>query len=464
MSPSSAGRRVEGAAAGAPRRLALCLASLLALGCAAAPPPRPGAAPAVARTPVVLVPGFTGTALVDATTGEVEWGTGPRLLSPHDRGHRLALPLADAGPPRLRAGEIIGRLRALGGLLRKPIYDPLIDSFAAAGWVPGSLGAPRPGDTFFTFPYDWRQDLVRTAGELLAGLQRLRHVRGEPRLRVDLVCQSSGAHLCRYLLKHGAATLDEVEAGGGGLPPEIAIRRVALVGASNGGSLRMLAMLHRGRRYLPGGRRFAPETVFTFPSLYQDLPADAAGLFLSPAGEPLPVDLYDAATWRAYGWSIFAPAVARRLSRQPAGGPLGDAGDRLPFLRRRLADARRFQRALAADRELGGTRLLLVQGDAHPTMRRAVLARAGNGWRLRFGREGAAGRRHLLPLLVAPGDEHATLRSQNALAPRELAALAAPPLRTRGSHFEMILEPATLAWLTAVLLAPDGAPETPGGG
>jgi hypothetical protein len=422
-----------------------------ALACASAPSPGP-AAPPGRRTPVVLVPGITGTELVDRTTGEIQWGTGKRLLCPRDRGYRLMLPPAPDPASRLRPARAIAEIRLLGGLARKPIYQPVIDAFASAGWVPGDLTAPRPGETFLTFPYDWRQDVVRSAGELLAGLERLRRVRGEPTLRVDLVCQSSGAHLCRYLVKHGGASLEDVEAGRAGLPPEIDIRRLALVGASNGGSLRIFAFLHQGRRYLPGGRFFSPESLFTYRSLFQDLPVDADGLFLDSAGQPLAVDLYDPAAWVEHGWSVFAPGVARRLDEHPL-AELGSPQERRELLRRRLADARRFQAALAADRDLGATRYLLVQSNRFPTMHRAVLERTDGGWRTRFGPPGAPGSRRLRALVNAPGDEHATLASQNALAPGELAALAGPPRRSARPHFEMIVEPATLAWLVSALAA-----------
>jgi hypothetical protein len=440
----------------APRGWPVLLVAALALGCAVAP--RPAAAPpAGPRVPIVLVPGATGTELIDAATGAVAWGTGPRLLLPRDRGRALALPLG-GGPAVAIPGRVLAEMR-LFGVVRKPIYRPVVESFVAAGWVAGDLAAPQPGDTFFTFAYDWRRDAVRSAGELVAGLERLRAARGEERLEVDLICQSSGSHVCRYLARYGAASLGDAEAGRGGLPPTLGIRRLVLVGASNGGSVRIFAMLHRGRRYLPGGRFFAPETLFTFESFYQDLPAGSGAIFVDPEGEPLPANLYEPGDWVRHGWSVFDPELARRLDAGRRGGELGDPAARLAFLGRQLAAARRFQAVLARDAPVGPTRYFLVQEATTPTMVGAVLKRgtgkAAGRWRTWFPGDRRVERRPALTRrLTEIGDGHATLASQGFLSPREHAALGAAPLRAAGGHFEMINAPGTLRWLVTVLGQP----------
>ena len=436
-------------------------AALVAGGCLRAPrPAEPAAAPGP-RVPVVLVPGATGTELVDAATGAVAWGTGARLLAPRDRGHGLALPL-DGSAPQSVAGHVITAL-GFPPFYRKPIYRPVVERFVAAGWVAGDLGAPRADDTFLTFAYDWRLDAVTSARALLTGLERLRAARGGGPLAVDLICQSNGAHVCRYLVQHGAAPLADAEAGRGALPPGITVRRVVLVGASNGGSVRIFAMLHRGRRYLPGGRTFSPETLFTFDSFFQDLPARDGRIFVDPRGRPLAADLYDADDWVRHGWSVFDPDLARRLDRESA-GRFGDGATRLQRLRDQLASARRFQAALARDVPVGGTRYYLVQEAGRPTARGALLSAEGGRWRTSFPGDAAVDDRPaLVSRLTAAGDGHATLASQGSLSPRERAALGAAPLRTTGGHFEMINSPEALRWLVAVLAAEErpAPPATP---
>ena len=424
----------------------LALALLLA-ACGPRPAPHslPESPPAV---PVVFVPGVTGVVLRDSRTGEVVWGLGRNLLRPHDGGYGLALPLGeDPGLPVLEPVAPIEDLALFG--IHKPIYGPIASLLAEAGYVQGELEAPKPEETLFFFDYDWRRDLTESAALLRRQLEGLRRVQGRERLEVDLVCQSGGAHLCRYLAKYGAVPLEEAAAGRGGLPPTLAVRRLVLVGASNGGSLRILRELHRGRRYVPlVGRRIRPEVLFTFPALFQDLPIYRRDLFLDAEGRPLDVDLFDPESWRRYGWSIYG-----RLPERGAPRFLGSEAERDAYLRRTLVAARRFQELLRADApRFGETRVYVIGSADQPTPDRAVLVRQGKGWRMYFtGDAFLRSRPELRALATASGDEHATLTSQDWLSPQEQAALALPPRRVRGGHFEALLTDETKDFLLEAL-------------
>ncbi len=429
----------------------------LALGCASVPP-APGPAPAAAgaaRNPVVIVPGLTGTELCDRETGRRVWGDGRSLLFPRDGGYALALPLEnEAGrEPAVEAGEVIERIRLLG-LVRKEIYGPIARLLEDAGYRRGDLEAPRPGDGFFLFAYDWRRDGPTSARRLLERLDNLRRVRGEERLEVDLVCQSGGAHVCRYLAKYGGATLAEAEAGRGGPPAGVRVAKLVLVGTSNGGSMRMLRWLDRGRRYVPWvGRRFRPETLFSFPSTFEDLPGYVSDPVLDERGEAVAVDLFDAAAWERYGWSVFGAGPRRRLERERRAGLFGDPAARRHHLERMLDRARRFQRLLARDVAGFDTRYYSIQNVGEETPERAVLepGKAGR-WRLLFSGDRAVRKRpELHALATAPGDEHATVASQGRLSPQELASFGREPLAVAGGHFELILEPEARAALLAYL-------------
>lgn len=427
------------------RRAALALVLLVVLllgacGPRSAPrarPERPAEAPAV---PVVFVPGVTGVVLQDSATREIVWGLGRNLLRPKDDAYSLALPTVheDPGLPLLEPVAPIQRITLFG--IRKPIYGPVQKLLTEAGYVEGTLGSPRADATLFFFNYDWRRDLIESAGLLRRQLEALRQVRGTDRLEVDLICQSSGAHLCRYLAKYGGVPL--AEAGRGGLPPTLAVRRLVLVGSSNGGSLRILRELHRGRRYVPlVGRWMRPEVVFTYPALFQDLPVYRRDLFLDAKGRPLDIDLFDPASWRRYGWSIYGTETARRLRENGVPRFLGDEADRDAWLRRVLTEAKRFQELLHADApSFGETRIYVVGSADQPTPDRAVLVRKGEEWRMLFTGDPALRRDRVLhALATAEGDEHATLASQDWLSPQEQAALVLPPRRVRGGHFEALL-------------------------
>lgn len=425
-------------------RRALALFAVLLAACAPAPAPRtlPESPPEI---PVVFVPGVTGVVLRDSRTGKVAWGRGWNLLRPRDQGYGLALPLVESsGLPALEPVAPIDRITLLG--IRKPIYGPIRTLLTGAGYV--------QGETLFFFAYDWRRDLTESAGLLRRRLEEIRQAQGRERLEFDLICQSSGAHLCRYLAKYGGVPQAEAEAGLGTLPPTLAVRRLVLVGSSNGGSLRILKEIDRGRRYVPlVGRWMRSEVVFTFPSLFQDLPIYRRDLFLDASGRPLDIDLFDPESWRRYGWSIFGEAAARRLREGSAEKFLGGPAERDAYLRRTLSAARRFQELLRADAPgFGQPRVYVVGSADQPTPDRAVMVREGEEWRTYFTGDAFLRRRPKLDALAtAPGDEHATLISQDWLSPQEQAALALPPRRVRGGHFEALLTPETKRFLLEAL-------------
>jgi len=426
-------------------------------GCASAPPPvLPTLTDEEPKVPVVLVPGITGTVLRDRETGDARWGTGARLVFPRDAAYELALPVTGAGSavPRLEPAEVIERI-TLAGLFRRDVYGPIVETLEANGYRRGDLADPRPGDTLFLFGYDWRRDNVLAAGVLRERLEKLRRARGEDRLEVDLLCQSNGAHICRYLAKHGGAPLEQAESGDAAPPADLEIRKLVLIGSSNGGGLRILREVDRGRSYLPViGREMSPEALFTLPALYQDLPVYRTGFFLDEDGRELDVDLFDAASWRRYGWSVFGEKVRRRLDRSGRPDLFGTEEDRLAFLQATLDRARRIHHLLHRDVPgFGVGSYYLVQNVYTPTPERAVLLRGDDGtWQTLFtGDEELRRRPYLQALASAPGDGHATFRSQRWLSRQELALIAREPLHVEGPHFELLWDPATLRGLVEFL-------------
>jgi hypothetical protein len=437
---------------------------LVLTACSSAPPPpvldalkaRPE------KIPVILVPGITGSVLQDAETGKVLWGTGVRLLAPRDRGYSLALPIAPVAPvpPILEdasrgakdAVTAPGVLHHIGllGLAKKPIYGPIFDLMEANGYQVGDLAAPRPGDTFFAFPYDWRRDNTLSAARLEQALQRLRAVRGGGPLTVHLICQSNGGHICRYLAKYGGASLEEAEAGRAAPPEGIEIEKILLIGTANGGSLRILRELHRGRQYLPPfGRKWAPETLFTFPALFQDLPVYNPEPFLGPDGETVDADLFNPEDWVKYGWSVFSAKVEKRLQRQKLRPLFGTPEERRAYLERMLDRGRRFHQLLLADGAgAEEIRHYLIQNNRAATPDRALLLPPEAGreaWQTCFfGDRHPAGEPFLSERTTAPGDGHATEASQLWLSPAARLGIAQPPVYVDGGHFELLLEPPSL--------------------
>jgi hypothetical protein len=199
-------------------------------------------------------------------SGAVRWGRGLDLLRPHDGGYALARPLVrGSAPSTLEAFDVIETIR-LAGVVRKPVYGPLLRGLDAIGYVRGDMASPRPTDTLLPFAWDWRASHAEGASALAQALEAVRRARGVEILNVALLCQSSGAHLCRFFAKYGGASLEEVEAGRARPPEHIDVTKIVLIGSSNGGSLRILRELDRGRSYIAlVGRKWAARDAVHLP-------------------------------------------------------------------------------------------------------------------------------------------------------------------------------------------------------
>lgn len=427
----------------------LLLLSCLSLGaCSSLPPIELYPQPRPATEIVVFVPGITGVQLRDQQTGKVLWGTGPRLLFPRDRGYGVALPIqspqkeSSETPDGVEAFAPIEKIRLLK-IFGKDVYGPVFDLLTANGFRRGDLAAPGREANLFSYSYDWRRDNVVAVRNLVRHLADLQALRAQP-LNISLVCQSNGAHLCRYLAKYGASSLEQAEAGGTPLPTGIEISKLILIGTSNGGSLRILREMNRGRNYLgPFGRQWSQEAVFTFRSLYQDLPAYRTDLFVDEQGKSLQVDLYDPENWLTYGWSIYGEKTQQRFQKRALPALFGDADQQRAFLAENLATARRFQQLLHQDAPgFRQPRYYLIQNVYEETADRALLVQEKGQWRTFFtGDKRLKKAPYLRALTSAPGDGHAAESSQLFLSPQEKEALAAPPFHVQGGHFELILDP-----------------------
>ena len=398
--------------------------------------------------PLVFVPGVLGSKLFVRESGKAAWGTGRAVVLPRDGGYNAALPLTwqqGDPPPDAEATEVVDRVKLMG--VRREVYSQVRDLFIRHGYTLGDQKNPQAQDDLFLFSYDYRQDSVAVAGQLHALLDKMRQERGVEVLEVDLLCQSNGALVCRYYTKYGAASLEAALAGDAKPSRRIKVRTLALAGSANGGSLRILREIHRGRQYLAllnVGRRFQPEAIFSFRSLFQELPVDSEDLFVDESGAPIKVDLYDAESWERYGWSVFGSQAQERLARKRARPFFGDLELQRSFLKTQLTRSRQFQHALLTDAPgYAVERLLLIQNTSLPTPRRAVLRRRGAEWQTVFDDERAAKKLpgRVQESLIEMGDGHATVASQQRLSQQEKEALIGPTVVVEGKHADVVLQP-----------------------
>jgi hypothetical protein len=407
------------------------------------------------KTPIILVPGLTGSKLRDPKTGEIVWGTTARLLSPHDGGASLALSL----DPNLRkeadliAFDVIHRMNL--GLKKLDIYGGLIDLLEAAGYRLGSLDDPHPDDTLFVVPYDWRRNNVSIAANLVVQLERLRVVRNESELRVHAICHSNSARIVRYAMKYGGAPLEEAWAGRARPLENVRVEKLMLIGTANGGSTNGFRNMHQGRDYAPLiGRTFKPEAIFTFESAFEALPAYRTDLFFGEAGEALDIDLFDPDNWERYGWSIYAQQATRRIRKKGREELYGTPEQRRAHLAQNLERSRKLHLLLMRDvPNFPETRYYMVQNDARPTPDRVLLTRDKSGeWRTTFFPERKVRKPPYVSLASTPGDGHAAVLSQEWLSPQEIEAFAVKPLYVPAYHRTLIRHPVTQKALLGYLL------------
>ena len=411
------------------------------------------------RPVVVFVPGITGSKLRHPTTGEVIWGDGEQLIRPRDGGYAVARPITRPldDPEALEAYALIESISLAG--YKRVIYGPFIDLLRERGGRFMDPESPKPTDDVLLFGYDWRQDNVVTAGRLHRTLERLRAARGVDRLPVILVGQSNGAHIGRYLVKYGAAPLVDAERGEALPPTNLRVLDLVLIGSSNGGSLRILTELDRGRTYIPMvGRKMQPETLFTFPSLYQDLPVYGDRYFLDPQGRQLDIDLYDPQTWKTLGWSVFASDATERVTERP--DIFGNEAQRLIFLERSLDRAQRFHTTLRRNAkgfdtvgDGGPPRITSIQSLKKDSPLLAIVEGSGSDHRLRLLDDSGLPRDpNIRRRLLEKGDGHAPRTSQLWLSPQELEALVdGEPTYVDEVHRAMVASPETVEILRTVL-------------
>ena len=389
-----------------------CLTLALAIGCGRQKPLLLEPRPDPPQRPVILIPGLSGTKLLDPDKDRTVWGNAGRIVAPRDGGYELALPLSDA--ERDKQGYVTdGVIKRIDfGITKLDIYGTLIDNFLANGY--------EAGETFFVFPYDWRYNNVDTARRLANQLEQLRIDRGEETLHVDIICQSNAARIARYFIKYGSASLEQAEAGEARPPTNIIVDHLFLVGTANGGATNGFRNFLEGRSYAPLiGRKFKPETVFTFEAAYETLPAYRTSIFQDEQGNDLELDLFDATTWQQQQWSIYHPKVEKRLNKNKRPDLFEDAAARAEHLERNLNRSKRLHAVLIQDIEnYPPTKIVMIQNNERETRDRATLKQNGK----------------ILWEPTTEGDGHASIQSQYWLSPQEKAAIVDDPLNIPVYH------------------------------
>lgn len=329
------------------------------------------AASAERRPPVIVLPGVMGSRLHDVDTGRALWpGSAWDLLTGHRFGE-LAVPLHPDGSPAPP-----GDVRARGlffEVLGQDYYGEIVRTLEGPGrFHCAPLEAIDTHTDCVLLAWDWRRDLVEAAARLGKAIDRLRALRNDPTLRVDVVAHSAGGLVARYFLRFGSRdVLDhpdpEARIDAAGAP---ALRRVVLIGTPNYGSVSALQRAIMGNDIGLGTMR--PEVMATMPSLPQLFPNPERTWMIDVHGRRIDIDLFDVGTWRRFRWSIFAPEVRRRI-REAEGEASPGLATREAAFARSLVRARRFHRALSVPLERAGPQIVVFGGDCVLTPARCLL-------------------------------------------------------------------------------------------
>lgn len=339
------------------------------------------------KRPVIVIPGILGSELLNPKTGETVW---PSAFRTSQEGLPISPDLA-ANRDDLVPGKIIETVKLARLLPEVYVYrDLLVALRRYAGYRDGDWnnpGADGYQDTFYVFPYDWRQDNVSNARELIRRINQLKTKLQRPDLKFNIVAHSMGGLIARYAAMYGDADLPP---GDGPIEPTwqgaAHISKIVMIGVPNEGSADAFATLVEGYSITEGLRRRVPllnkltaVDVVSTPSVFQLMPHRGAVKFLDENLQPLAVDLYDPEVWKRYGWSvIYSPDFRRRYVG--AAGTDGENGkseeDLDAYLAATLQRARRFHEALDAARDSNSPVMLLaIGGDCEETLTSPVILR-----------------------------------------------------------------------------------------
>ncbi len=339
------------------------------------------------KPPVIVIPGILGSELINSKTGEKVW---PSVFRSTDSGLPMT-PDLENNRDDLVPGRIIETVRLARALPEVYVYRDLLEALRHyAGYHDGDWdnpGVDGDKDTFYVFAYDWRQDNVTNARELIRRIERLKEKLHRPGLRFNIVAHSMGGLIARYAAMYGTADLPE---GNDEIRPSWAgaqhISKIVMIGVPNEGSADAFATLIDGYSVTEGLRRRVPllnkltaEDAIRTPSVFQLLPHGGAVRFLDENLQPLPIDLYDPEVWKRYGWSPISNSEFRRKYSDKAQVDTAHTeSSRLQILDAYFAAvlkrAVRFQQALDA-LSIGNQPVILlaIGGDCEETLNSPVV-------------------------------------------------------------------------------------------
>jgi len=327
--------------------------------------------------PVVVIHGFGGARLRDRDTRIALWPPSlPEVLSRET--YDLALPIDPASLTTLPSSiEAYALFDQLGGF---DFYAGLLRTLSR----PGGYQLTRPGTParinerrFYTFIYDWRQDIVTTVRSLDKLVNQIRRDYGHPDLKVDIVAHSMGGLITRYYARYGTQDVldrDTFDINNDGASR---IRKVVMMGTPNLGSVSVVYTYMTG--FGIGSYGLPSEILTTLPAVYQLFPHPLIPWLVDINGDPIRENLYDVDTWKRHQWGIYDPDVIRRVIEHAPDIEQGKARHTLltRFFAKQLKRSERLSLALASRANETPLHYVIFGGGCKLTPARLLVERVG---------------------------------------------------------------------------------------
>jgi hypothetical protein len=366
--------------------------------------PKRAAAPPEKLPPVILVPGSPAAELYDQETGEQLFPRA-KLMFARFGSDFLSLPLDHPEDTPVVPGPLIKRVRVAAFSFKLDPYGPLLARLQALGYREGDWDNPGAGPEYYVFIYDWRQSVESRAKMLYGKMTALRAKQAAAAPPFVMVAHSLGGLITRYVMMYGGAPLGR----SGPLPPVTwaggaLMSHAWLVAVPNGGSFTTLAYLHHGTFYKFGWGAYSPETLFTFPAVFDMMPNRHEPL-ISPEGNPLNWDLNNPEDWETLHWAVFEPGALRTMTLEEARA----------HLRSELARKRRLQDALAARGPSPNPVVMHLQGgECEPVQRTGIVLGRNGKYSVKFKVPNGYDKDRLGRMLFEPGDSMISVRALTA--------------------------------------------------
>lgn len=359
------------------------------------------------RNPVILIPGITGSKLIDGKTGKISWGAfGGHSINPQtSQGAQLfALPMQEGVPLDELKDDVIPKgvleqvkVKIFGLPVQLSAYMNILRTLGAGQYYDEQFAKAtgmyygKGHYTCFQFDYDWRRDISENARRLHEFIitkrvyvqQQIEKEFGikDYDVKFDLVAHSMGGLLARYYLEYGPHELPR-----DGTIPKITwegaqhVEKLVMIGTPNAGSLEAFRDLIYGIRFSIVLPKYEPALLGTMPSMYELLPRTRHRVLVDAAHpNDWGLDILDSDLWIRMHWGLALQGQDRVLKQLLPEVRSKEERRRIALdqLKKSLSKAKQFSQAMDKPITLpAGLSMYLFAGDARLTSETAAVDRA----------------------------------------------------------------------------------------